>query len=144
VARLGSDPPRRRALGQRRSPNPPGDYGQRSGLDRAWYQHLQDVSDNDIIGGFASEGFATQEEAPPPLNSAASQIADMKFANRELPLSAHIQRENDDLSTYCCSIVEINDVVIDQANATCGNIFTNGPRLVRAVDPVECVSISLP
>lgn len=42
------------------------------------------------------------------------------------------------------SVVEVNHVLVDHANATGGNVLADGPWLVRAMDPVEGVFVFLP
>jgi hypothetical protein len=55
-----------------------------------------------------------------------------------------IRLQHDNLGANTRTIVEINYVLVGQANTTGGNVLADGPRLVRAVDPIEGVFVSLP
>jgi len=54
------------------------------------------------------------------------------------------RRKHDDSRPNRHSVVQIDNVLIGQTNAAGRNILTNGPWLIRAVDPIKCVLVVLP
>jgi len=40
--------------------------------------------------------------------------------------------------------VQVDDILVGQTNAAGRNILTDGPRLIRAMDPIKCILVVLP
>ena len=52
--------------------------------------------------------------------------------------------QNDNLRTNRCAIIEIDNILVGEANATGGNVLADGRRFVSAMNPVESILVSLP
>src|SRR5262249_16876246 len=59
-------------------------------------------------------------------------------------LALRARRQHDDLGANRCALVEVDDILVDHADAAGGNALPDGPWLDRAVDPIERVFGVLP
>src|SRR5665811_2260581 len=81
--------------------------------------------------------------------AAATPVGSIPYTNKGLPIRwlrqlTDARWQHHDLGADRRAVVEVNHVVVDHANAPGGNVLADGPWLVRTVDPVEGVFVSLP
>src|SRR5436189_6352584 len=68
------------------------------------------------------------------------------WAMSSYPTDIHLssRRQHHDPRTDRRALVEVDDILVDHADAARGNAPADGPRFIRAMDTVERILVALP
>ena len=91
-------------------------------------------------------GVSGARQGRAPFGDSSDRLADgqCRPGNKCVNRSSCSAAKDDDLGSDPGAVVKVSDVVVGQTNAAGGNVGTNGPGLIGAVDAVERILVAVP